>query len=686
MKNILVATIGPNLSIILEMLGFVFLEDTSLLSNYSNFDKLKKEREKMKMNKIDELWIITTDTETKDEDKKFIEDWLQSNNLQLVIKQFFSKGVKDIKIEKDVLSMRELIYRVVLFAEEESEGNIVLCLAGGRKTMASDLYAVGQKIGCKNYLNIILSNQNLVIDSKTKLLPKEQVDNLVYVVEQGSIKHIALENNFENMPLIQKNNYLLLSDNTNSFYLPKISLENNLVQDIDKIINNYSKNLVDFHKNIREADYRDNWQSLYLLTPKQIRYLREEKLSMHIQFIYKLPKADLHRHIGGSLTLEQQIEIGKYILKNISEKERKQAYQDISFLNNKNEWDWDWTEYIRQNANNRTYAISALLESMNLKILQHNLYEVTKPRVDLKKRFSAYERPGECSGSALLSSPLAWEKYINFVIDNAIEEGLEYFELRVSPQKYSANKEFQFSFFEKFFEIKNKRKVECGLIPCIDRRTKNLKDIEELVELILEINKKYSNLICGIDLAGDESWETDLKKLAEILQPLYKECISITIHSGEGESVEKIWEASYLLQADRIGHGLSLLEDKNLLERFNDRSISIELCPTSNEEVVGYFNIDNPRKYPLRDFLGLGVCVVICTDNPTFSHTNINNEYLVASKMCADESLSLWEALLLIKNSFSQSFASYYQRKAMLKTLDNKIFRIVGDYLNERRV
>lgn len=103
----------------------------------------------------------------------------------------------------------------------------------------------------------------------------------------------------------------------------------------------------------------------------------------------------------------------------------------------------------------------------------------------------------------------------------------------------------------------------------------------------------------------------------------------ITIHAGEGEPAENIWASVYNLHAERVGHGLTLHQRPDLAARMRDRGIAVELCPTSNVEVVGFADPADPRTEPYPDYpprtlwRELGVPVVVCTDNPGICRTTL---------------------------------------------------------------
>jgi adenosine deaminase len=181
----------------------------------------------------------------------------------------------------------------------------------------------------------------------------------------------------------------------------------------------------------------------------------------------------------------------------------------------------------------------------------------------------------------------------------------------------------------------------------------------------------------GLDLAGDEASSTP-EQLAAHFTPAFANCLPITIHAGEGEAAHNIWQAAYHLHADRIGHGLTLAQQPLLAARFRDRGICLELCPTSNREVVGFADPAYPEsaslpRYPLRAFMQMGLPLTLCTDNPAISHTTLAEEFLAAARM-SEGSLSQWECLALMRQAFVHAFLPSAEREALLKRVDAQVF------------
>ena len=109
----------------------------------------------------------------------------------------------------------------------------------------------------------------------------------------------------------------------------------------------------------------------------------------------------------------------------------------------------------------------------------------------------------------------------------------------------------------------------------------------------------------GFDLAGNEKFEAT--NFVPVFKPLFENCFHITVHAGETESVDSIQKAVYYLNAERIGHGLKLIENEKLMTLFSDRRIAIEMCPSSNMQIIGYktnfmSQTDSLHEYPLHEY------------------------------------------------------------------------------------
>ncbi|WP_328593160.1 adenosine deaminase [Lentzea tibetensis] len=101
-------------------------------------------------------------------------------------------------------------------------------------------------------------------------------------------------------------------------------------------------------------------------------------------------------------------------------------------------------------------------------------------------------------------------------------------------------------------------------------------------------------------------------------------------HAGETTPSSEIWAALTHLHAERIGHGVSAVDDPDLLKHLADHGIPLEVCPTSNLR-TGV--ISQLSTHPLPRLLDAGVAVTLSTDDPGMFHTDLDHEYV----LCAEE-------------------------------------------------
>ena len=408
-------------------------------------------------------------------------------------------------------------------------------------------------------------------------------------------------------------------------------------------------------------------------------------------------KADLHRHLGGGLDIAAQRKVAQAVWDSLTGTERDAALALARpLLDCAGDWPWAWPELLKgSGAGLRAAATAAVLSHAAPPALERNLYAVTAPRVRLKDHaqggFARYERPGELSGSAQLSHPAAISPYAQALVRQFRDEGLAYVELRGSPQKYRPEapgeflKEFEAALGAAGAQTRGTRGPQAGprvgFIWIVDRRQRA--DVAQVVRAAVDAHALSPEFVLGLDLAGDEGTDAPAA-LAADFAPAFEACMRITIHAGEGESAENIWQAAYHLHADRIGHGLSLVDRPDLAQRFRDRGIALELCPTSNREVVGFRDPLHEHSagcpsYPLRQFMRAGLPLTICTDNPGISMTTHADELLCAARM-SDNGLTVWETLAILRQGFVHAFLPGRERDRLRRDVEHRMFDAVSNY------
>ena len=153
--------------------------------------------------------------------------------------------------------------------------------------------------------------------------------------------------------------------------------------------------------------------------------------------------------------------------------------------------------------------------------------------------------------------------------------------------------------------------------------------------------------VIGFDLAGAERGNPPhlFRDAYEIAR---RGGLGLTVHAGEDEGPEFIWEAIDLLGADRIGHGCSAVRDRKLLKRLARDRILVECCPTSNYQTGA---VERGAPHPIHSFLEHGIPVAVCTDNTTVSATNQTRE----NRLLLDR-LSLKEIEVIHRQAADHSF------------------------------
>jgi adenosine deaminase len=143
-----------------------------------------------------------------------------------------------------------------------------------------------------------------------------------------------------------------------------------------------------------------------------------------------------------------------------------------------------------------------------------------------------------------------------------------------------------------------------------------------------------AGLIVGIAVAGPEQGNP-VRPFQHTLTRLREAGLGIEIHAGEWCGPESVWDALEHGGADRIGHGVSLFRDAELLRLAQERRIHIEICPTSNLKTG---SVPHIRDHPVLLARDLGLSFSINTDDPGPFECSLASEYeLLATTFAFDE-------------------------------------------------
>lgn len=700
-RNILLCTLGGSWAVVPEVFGFLAPDQLPLYDHHPQKQRLLEMLADYHLQSPTEVWICTTQGDRTAHEIELLLQWRDALAQPPVLRIWQAKGTHELVTREECDLLRELLVRACLLSHEYArKGQVVLSLAGGRKTMSADLQWAGHVFGCHALIHVVaqeklppslrcpapeLFHQPLSNDLCMAITP--------FVTGKSHRSDLLDVNLDERGPITPARFPLTLPDDNESL-LWSADHGDSLAKEIQDREAVGSQLLGNFILELTDREHHENWRGLYLLPPRVIDQLRTTRIDDSWRdWVRELPKADLHRHLGGCLDLADQRCVGQAVWADLSSAERHAARRHAAALLKEPLWPTQWPEQIRELTIPRTHVVAALLAEADTSCLERNLYDCTMPRVALKTchtlGFAAYERPGELSGSGLLTHPAAIQPYAQLIVQQAVKEGLAYLELRGSPQKYGTGRamaflrDFRAALYKALATLSHPQsphaqKPIIRFIIIVDRRDRDRPD--EVVALAVQAKQEMPDFVVGLDLAGDEGAVCP-EQVSHHFLPAFENCLPITIHAGEGESADLIWQAAYHLHADRIGHGLSISEREHLAARFRDRGICLELCPTSNREVVGFNDPHVPESadyppYPLPTLWKMGLPLTVCTDNPGISRTTLADEYLTAARMAPD-GLSCWDMLAMVKQAFVHAFLPIQEKEALTKRVDNYIHRAV---------
>lgn len=702
MPDILLCTLGASWAVIPEAYAFLAPEPLPLYRNHPEQTPLLALKDQFQLQPPDEIWVCTTQGIQTQESLQNLQAWLSLLAQPPSLRVWQADQTDQLATQRECAAIRELIVRACLKAHDYANGGqVVLSLAGGRKTMSADMQWAGSLFGCQALLHVISDDQRLRNSPLFKPEPAilcQALSNdlaalIMPLVAGQTTRSDLLDITVDGIGPIKAEDYPLPwpSDRQIAVFAND---DCRLSAELSKREQASSRLFGNYLLEISRDESHENWRSLYRLPPRRIDQLRKTMLTkVDRDWLIKLPKADLHRHLGGCLDLSAQRRVAAVIWESLTVEERENALAHCQRLLQQDRWPWNWPAYLAEKHFQRTHHVAAMLLHATEQQLQFNLWQVTEPRLALKayhpKGFAAYERPGELSGSALLSHPAAIPPYAQAIVDQAVAEGLAYVELRGSPQKYGKDgllflQNFNQALQNALHSLPNKIKPVFRFIVIADRRAEEAV-LKKTIAMAVQAKQDLPDFVVGLDMAGDES-RVKPEAIAHLFIPAFEACLPITIHAGEGESAESIWQAAYHLHADRIGHGLTINDRDQLAQRFRDRNICLELCPTSNREVVGFRDNDYPQSskfaaYPLLPlWQDKGLPLTLCADNPGISKTTLADEYLTAARMC-DNRLSQWDALAMIKQGFVHAFLPGKQKEAMLKQIDARLYKRLTETL-----
>ena len=193
---------------------------------------------------------------------------------------------------------------------------------------------------------------------------------------------------------------------------------------------------------------------------------------------------------------------------------------------------------------------------------------------------------------------------------------------------------------------------------------------------------KYRNKgVVGFDIAGPEDGFPPTNQL-ETFEYLRKENAHFTIHAGEAYGLPSIWEAIQICGAERLGHGVRIIDDIDfsgdkpklgpLASYVRDRRIPLELCPTSNLQTGA---AKTYSEHPIGMLAKLRFRVTLNTDNRLMSRTSMSNEMSECVKSFGWKFTDLQRVTV---NALKSSFIPFEERLEIIEKVVKPAYAVIS--------
>lgn len=327
-----------------------------------------------------------------------------------------------------------------------------------------------------------------------------------------------------------------------------------------------------------------------------------------IDLIRKLPKAELHLHIEGSLEPELMFRLAKK--NNIAI-----PYKDI--------------EDVRKayNFTNLQTFLDIYYAGANVLITKDDFYDLT------------------------------WEYVLKCVENNIVHT-----EIFFDPQTHTARgvsfETVITGIKEALADAKQKYGITSCIIMCFLRHLSQQEAFATLEEALM-----FKEDIMGVGLDSSELGNPP-SKFTEVFKKAKDEGFKLVAHAGEEGDFSYIYEALDILDISRIDHGVQSIHSAALMQRLKEEQIPLTVCPNSNIELKVF---ETYQQHNIKALLDYGLNVSINSDDPAYFKGYINQNFI---NLCENLPLTENDIITLVKNSFRSSFIDDDLKEAYLAKVD----------------
>lgn len=336
-------------------------------------------------------------------------------------------------------------------------------------------------------------------------------------------------------------------------------------------------------------------------------------------FYRTLPKVELHRHLEGSLRINTMMEIS------------------------------------------RTYNLG-LLDTDDLRPQVQVFDDDPLTSKNFLSKFKMLRK--------FYRSPQIIQRVVREAVSDAAADGVIYMELRFTPVALGRAEGFPLGeVIDWVSEATQKADREFGSITRLITSINRHESVDLAAEVIALAADRIEDGVVGVDLAGDET-QFSSSPFQGMFAEAQEAGLHVTIHAGEWGGAGNVANAITLLEAERIGHGVRVLEDPAVVALARERGTTFEVCVTSN---VHSGVVPLLEEHPLKAMLAEGLNVTLNTDDPSISQISLSDEYRLAIEEMNIPLETLQERDLAAAQA---AFLPLVARDALVGRIENKFSRV----------
>ena len=271
---------------------------------------------------------------------------------------------------------------------------------------------------------------------------------------------------------------------------------------------------------------------------------------------------------------------------------------------------------------------------------------------------------------AVMQTADAIERVARECVEDLVADGAVYAEIRYAPEQHlegGLTLEEVIAAVQRGFTAGQRASGDTIVVRQLLTAMRHAARSREIAELVVKYRDQG---VVGFDIAGAEAGYPPTRHL-DAFEYLRRENAHFTIHAGEAFGLPSIWEAIQWCGAERLGHGVRLIDDitdngdgtyslGRLAAFVRDRRIPLEMCPHSNLQTGAAASI---AEHPIGILTKLRFRVTVNTDNRLMSRTSMTREF---TSLVEAFDYSLEDLRWFTINAMKSAFLPFAERLAII--------------------